>query len=222
MKLYELRVYYCEPGRLEALLTRFRNHTTRLFEKHGMKNVGYWVPVDNKENKLVYILSYPDLAARDASWKAFMSDPEWKKVQSQSEESGKIVSRVVSEFMHTTDFSVKIKTDSKPKERVFEFRTYYTYPDRLPNLLTRFREHTCKLFEKHGMKNIGYWVPDSNSTTLMYFLAHESIEAGKRSFDAFRSDPEWIRVRDDSEKDGKIVEKVVSEYMTATDFSPIR
>ena len=77
--LYEMRVYYTNEGKLDALHARFRDHTMALFEKHGMTNVGYFVPTgDNPEQKLVYFLAYPDREARDASWKAFLDDPDWQ------------------------------------------------------------------------------------------------------------------------------------------------
>lgn len=220
-RLYETRIYYTEPGRLEALLTRFRNHTTKIFEKHGMTNVGYWVPL-HEENKLVYVLSYPDRAARDASWKAFGSDPEWKKVQSESELSGKIVSKVESIFMTPTDFSPKIKSLKSKKERAFELRTYTAAPGKLPDLLSRFRDHTLKLFKKHGMTNVAYWTVNGKDDTLIYILAHPSEEDGKKAFDAFRADPVWVKARDESEKNGKLTTKVESVYMKATDFSTIK
>ncbi len=106
-RLFEMRTYYCEAGRLDALLARFRNHTTKLFEKHGMTNIGYWVPTDVPD-KLVYIMAYPNKEAREKSWKDFMTDPEWNKVRTESEVSGKIVAKVESVFMNPTDFS-KIK-----------------------------------------------------------------------------------------------------------------
>ncbi|MBE0660303.1 MAG: NIPSNAP family protein [Bryobacteraceae bacterium] len=110
--------------------------------------------------------------------------------------------------------------------RVFEMRTYHTLPGRLPNLLARFRDHTTKLFEKHGMTNIGYWVPvegqEGAGNTLIYILAHESEAAAKKSFDAFRADPAWVKARTESEKDGKIVDKVVSVMMRGTDFSKLK
>jgi hypothetical protein len=221
MRLYELRVYYCEPGRLDALLDRFKNHASKLFEKHGMKNIGYWVPIENKENKMYYILSFPDKESREASWESFESDPIWVNIKKETERSGKFVARIESFLMYTTDFSNKVKASPKPKDRVFELRTYSTYDNKLPNLLTRFRDHTTKLFEKHGMTNIAYWQLDDDST-LFYLLAHDTVEQGKKSFDTFRTDPEWIKVRDASEKDGKIVEAVISEYARATDFSPIK
>ncbi len=221
-RLYEMRIYYCEPGRLDALLKRFRDHTMQIFEKHGMTNVGYWVPIDNTDNKLVYVLSYPDLAARDASWKAFGSDPEWKKVASDSEKDGKIVAKVDKIFMHETDFSQKMKVKGSAPDRVFELRTYHTLPGKLPDLLARFRNHTVELFKKHGMTNLNYWLPDEIDNRLIYMLAHDSEAAGKKSFDDFRTDTKWVIARDDSERNGKIVEKVESTFMKATDFSPIR
>jgi hypothetical protein len=109
--------------------------------------------------------------------------------------------------------------------RVFEIRTYSTEPGRLDALLARFREHTTKLFEKHGMTNIGYWTPADeprSNDTLIYVIAHASRAAAKQNWEAFGSDPEWASVRDESEKDGKIVTKVESEFANPTDFSPLR
>jgi hypothetical protein len=103
---------------------------------------------------------------------------------------------------------------------VYELRTYTTHPGRLPALNKRFREHTMKLFEKHGMTNIMYWTPVDKEDTLIYVLRHNSPDAAKKSWDGFRGDPDWIKARDASEKDGKIVLKVESVYMKATDYSP--
>lgn len=109
--------------------------------------------------------------------------------------------------------------------KVFEIRTYTTHEGRLDALKKRFREHTTRLFEKHGMKNVGYWVPTDppqSGNTLIYILEHSSRDAAKKSWDGFRADPDWKRAAAESEKDGKIVSKVESVYMTATDFSAIK
>lgn len=111
------------------------------------------------------------------------------------------------------------KGDENP---VYELRTYTTLPGRLPALHARFRDHTMKLFEKHGMKNVIYWTPDDKPETLVYVISHKSKDAAKKSWDAFRNDPEWIKARDASEKDGKIVEKVESVYLNTTDYSPMK
>lgn len=103
-RVYELRTYHTLPGKLDDLITRFRDHTTRLFEKHGMTNVGYWVPMD-QPNTLVYILSYPSRDAAKSSWAAFQKDPDWVKARTASEANGKIVEKVDSVYMNPTDFS---------------------------------------------------------------------------------------------------------------------
>ena len=109
--------------------------------------------------------------------------------------------------------------------RVFELRTYTTLEGKLPNLLARFRDHTIRIFEKHGMTNVGYWVPQDaprSQNTLIYVLAHKSREDAKKSWAAFRADPEWQKVQKASEAGGKIVEKVESVFMEPTDFSKMR
>lgn len=108
------------------------------------------------------------------------------------------------------------------ENRVFELRTYHTHEGKLDNLLARFRDHTTRLFEKHGIVNIGYWVPKDKPNTLIYLLAHKNPEAAKASWDAFRKDPAWIKARDASEANGKIVQKVESVYMDPTDFSKLK
>jgi hypothetical protein len=223
-RYFELRVYYTYPGRMDALLERFQNHTTKIFEKHGMENIGYWLPTTGDQNTLYYILAYPSKESRDKSWAAFSSDPNWKEVQSKSEESGKIVDSVASVFMNVSDIMPKIKP-GKGDGRVFELRTYTCLPGRLPNLITRFKDHTTKLFEKHGMENIVYFTSvekDGAQPKLVYLLAHKSQEEATKSWAAFRADPVWVKARDASEKDGKIVEKVESVYLKPTSFSKIK
>jgi hypothetical protein len=107
-------------------------------------------------------------------------------------------------------------------DRLFEIRTYTSAEGKLDNLVARFRDHTVKLFEKHGMQNIGYWVPKDAPNTLIYILAYKNADAAKASWDAFRKDPEWVKVRTASEANGKIVEKAVGVFMTPTDFSKIK
>jgi hypothetical protein len=105
--VYELRVYHANEGKLDDLLKRFREHTTRLFEKHGMKNIAYWTPLDDplKGRTLIYILAHPSREAATSNWKAFGDDPEWQKVRDASEVNGKLVDKVDSTFMVLTDFS---------------------------------------------------------------------------------------------------------------------
>jgi NIPSNAP len=105
--IFEIRTYYAHEGKLDALNARFRNHTLRLFTKHGMTNVGYWTPQDGPlaGNTLIYILSHADRDAAKKSWDAFRADPEWLKVKGESEAAGPIVSKIDSVFLQATDYS---------------------------------------------------------------------------------------------------------------------
>jgi NIPSNAP len=108
--VYELRVYHAAPGKLADLLKRFRQHTVEIFNRHGMKSVAYWTPLDepDKSNTLIYILYHPSREAAAANWKAFQDDPEWKRVHDQSEVNGKLVDKVDSTYMALTDFSPRL------------------------------------------------------------------------------------------------------------------
>lgn len=105
--VYELRVYHAAPGKLQELLARFREHTVKLFDRHGIKSVAYWTPLDEpeKSNTLFYILQHPSRDAAAANWKSFGDDPEWKTVHDKSEVNGKLVDKVDSTYLVLTDFS---------------------------------------------------------------------------------------------------------------------
>jgi len=110
--------------------------------------------------------------------------------------------------------------DPKPESMVYELRTYTTLEGRLPALHARFADHTMRLFEKHGMQNVIYWVPADRENTLVYVLAHKSREAADASWKGFIGDPEWHAARDASEKDGKIVARVERQYLLPVEYSP--
>lgn len=109
--VYELRVYHAAPGKLGDLLSRFRDHTIKIFERHGMRSVAYWTPLDepDKSNTLVYILQHPSREAAVANWKSFLDDPEWKSVKEKSEANGKLVEKVNSTYLALTDFSPRLR-----------------------------------------------------------------------------------------------------------------
>jgi hypothetical protein len=107
-RVFELRTYTAAPGKLDALNARFRNHTNRLFEKHGMTIIGFWMPTQQKEGqeKLIYILAYPSKAAAEKNWKAFREDPEWNKAKTESEKDGPLLAKPPeSVYMRPTDYS---------------------------------------------------------------------------------------------------------------------
>lgn len=230
-KVYEMRVYYAAPGKLDALNARFRDHTVKLFEKHGMTNLGYFVPEgENKDNKLVYFLAFPSKDARAKAFKEFGADPDWKKAAAESEKDGKLVTKIESTFLSATDYSPPIKAEKSKDDRVFELRTYTASKGNLGNLNDRFKNHTLKLFEKHGMTNVAYWNvlkgEKGDDVMLIYLLAHKSRDAAAKSFDAFRQDPAWLAARKASEEKGggSLTDKdgVKSEFLKPTDYSPVK
>lgn len=225
--IYELRTYYAAPGRLDDLNARFRDHTLELFDKHGLTSIGYWTPIDNTENVLTYLLAFPSQDAREKAWKAFSADPQWQEVRKQTEANGRLVTKVEAVQLSATDYSPEIKPSAAEK-RVFELRTYSASPGNLAHLNARFRDHTVKLFKRHGIDQFGYWCPREGQPgageTLVYMLTHASPEAAKASFDAFREDPDWIAARKASEETagGPLTVKggVKSVFLKATDYSP--
>ena len=107
-RYFEMRTYHAAPGKLEALHDRFRDHTLRLFDKHGIESVAYWThaPADGTPaDTLVFILAYKDKDAREAAWKAFQADPDWVKAKAESEANGPLVQKVDQVFMTPTDYS---------------------------------------------------------------------------------------------------------------------
>jgi hypothetical protein len=111
------------------------------------------------------------------------------------------------------------------QNRVYELRTYTCHDGKLEALKARFRDHTIAIFKRHGMESIGYWVPqdpDKSKNTLIYILAHPSLEAAQKNWAEFRSDPEWVKAKADSEAAGPIVQKTESVYMNPTDFSILK
>ena len=106
-KVFELRTYTATPGNLDNLHARFRDHTTRIFRKHGMEVVAYWAPTEGEEaeNTLVYVLEHKSRAAADASWQALIADPEWAEVAAASNANGPILAGIEKLFMKATDYS---------------------------------------------------------------------------------------------------------------------
>ena len=121
------------------------------------------------------------------------------------------------------DFVPAAQAQAGPK--VFELRTYTAPPGKLSDLHARFRNHTMRIFKKHGMNSVAYFAPTDaplSDNTLIYVISHDSREAAKKNWDEFRADPEWVKVAADSQVNGRIVEKTESVFMTATDYSPMK
>ncbi|MDF1853562.1 MAG: NIPSNAP family protein [Verrucomicrobiales bacterium] len=225
--IYEIRIYAANKDRLHHLEERFREHTDRIFKKHGLHAIGYWVPTEGpakKRRRLIYILKHPSRYAAYANWISFDNDREWDAVLDQPQFQGLLSEKPTSIFMNETEYSAKVRNAIEQPGGVFELRTYVTNPGKLDALNQRFANHTAGLFEKHGMKNFGYWIPfdtPDSENTLIYLIHHESRQQADANWKAFVSDPDWQRVRKESEKNGKILAQPPERvFLRALDFSP--
>lgn len=231
--VYEMRTYTTHPGKLDDLHARFRDHTVKIFAKHGMESIAYWVPTDGEQSKntLIYIIKHASRDAAAKSWQAFREDPDWQKARAESEADGPILSkRPESVYMAATDYSPKLKPEAKSEGadgRVYELRIYTTNPGKLDDLNARFRDHTIEIFNKYGLKSFGYFTPtdgDTAQNTLIYILEYKDRDAAAAGWKSFFADPDWKSARAASEAAGPILVKggVKSVYMKATDYSPAR
>jgi hypothetical protein len=223
-KYFEMRTYYCNQGKRPDLIKRFQDHTLRLFEKNGIENVAYFVPTDESKNFLVFILAYPTKDLRDPLWNKFANDPQWQKAMKESEVNGPLVAKVEQVFMTLAPDLRNSIAKLTEGERIFELRTYYMHPGRVDAINARFRDHTRALFESHGMTNVAYWftVEQDGQSKLVYILAHRSEQQAKDSWSKFRDDPEWKKVKERSELDGPIVERIETVYLKTLPFSPLQ
>ncbi len=228
-QVFELRTYTTNEGKLDDLHSRFRDHTVKLFEKHGIKNIGYWVPTDQQKSKntLIYVLEHKSRDAAAASWKAFVADPDWKKAYKASRTDGPLLAKAPeSVYMSATDYSPNFKAGEQSKDAVYELRIYRTNEGKLPGLDSRFRDHTIKLFDQHGLASVAYWHPTKkpdSTNTLIYILRHSSRDAAKTAWKAFGTDPAWRKVAKESQKDGAFLrERPESIYMKPTDYSALK
>lgn len=229
--VYQLRTYYTAPDKLPVLLERFEKTNLPLFQKHGIQLVGAWTPApgDTAGDRLVYLVRFPDKAAGESRFKAFLDDPEWKQVYGAEKEKHRtVVSKAEVVYLAPTGFSpVPEALSGVTHDTLHELRVYHASPGKLENLLNRFRDHTLKFFESHGMTNVLYTVPVAGERgageTLIYFLAHKSRDAADASWKAFRENPAWLAVRKASQPDDvPLAARVESYYLVPTSFSPGR
>lgn len=215
--IYELRLYETVPGKLPALNDRFAKHTVGFFKKYGVGMLGFWIDEIGSTNLLSYIVSFESSSEREAIWTAFRGDPDWLKVRAETEKDGPLLARVRNTIMRLTPYSPEPVINSN----IQELRVYQSMPGKLDALNARFANHTIPLFEKHGIENIGYWTDDvGTSEQLIYMLGYPSLGDREKSWASFQADPEWQKVRAETEKDGVLTAKAVNTIIRPTPYSP--
>lgn len=229
---YEFRTFRISPSKIDTFHARLRDHQIPALERHGVQTRAVFVPAGENPDRLVYVLTTTETAeAMDAGWAGLAGDDAWREAVTVTERDGPLVVREEGERLVTTEWSPPLVPERVGTPRVFERRTY-SCPDPAKHaaLLRRFQHHTMSLFSRHGMQNIVYWLPatpPASEHRLVYLLGHESEAAARESFSAFRKDPDWLAAKAESEEraGGSLTnaEKgVVSEFLEATDYSPLR
>jgi hypothetical protein len=163
--------------------------------------------------------------------RAVKADPVWQPLDTSNNGPDRLVEKMDIILCRPTPYSPLFEPSQSPEPRVFELRTYTCpSPEKLALLHERFRNHTTRLFAKHGMENLIYFEPldmEDGDRKLVYLLAHKSLDAAKQSFAGFRADPEWLAAKQESEAaaGGSLTELdggVVSEFFIGTEYSPLR
>ena len=194
---YELRIYRCFEGRVPALQKRFQEHTLSLFKKHGIRSIGYWLPLHGEPNTLYYIIAYPDRRSRDSMWNAFAQSAEWLEVKRRSEEDGRIVDQVTSLFMTMPALSPRAEAFRSGADHTFELKTYPCASGDCSNLLAAFNDAGRKILEKQGIRTVAVWLasqPDKTPAGVVCLFVHKSEAAARTSWEAIGRDRGWRQI----------------------------
>jgi hypothetical protein len=229
---YEWHTLVAAPGQLDAVHVRLRDRVLPALGNHGLRGVGVFTPAgENPEGVVHLVVSSRGHGGEPAAAALLASVAEWQAFLAGSDGKPALATQRSMQRLRTTAWSPLPDAGPQATPRMFELRTY-TSPDAAKReaLLRRFEGHTMKLFAKHGMTNVIYWTPDGGpdaDTKLVYLLAHDSTDAAKESFAAFRQDPDWIAAKTASETaaGGSLTTRdkgVVSEFLSPTAYSPLR
>lgn len=223
----ELRIYHPLPGKTDAILERFRAGTWALRKRHGLNPLVCWVSADkNATNTVIVQLLAPasEEAAAEA-WKNFAADPEFKRLQSESEaRQGKTVARVETIKLSAPASAWQATNYAARQAGAFDLRLYARAPGKEQAFRDRWRDHAIRIYERHGMKNRGWWeaVDAEHPGVMATLFAHESFEAIAASIGAFHQDEEWIRIEKETEAGGKLRTSVTTYKLVPVDFSSIK
>lgn len=229
-RTFELRVYSVEKGKQATVNTLIAKTGIKYMKKHDMELLGAWVPTDVADDRVILLVAHKDKASAVKNTDSLQADEGLRAEVGEALKGEQVITGIARFYLNATDYSPAIKP-ATVGDRVFELRTYVATPHNLDNLNARFRDHTLKLFEKHGMTNVAYFnLLEGEKTTcgdllkgcaakgndkcdvkpdtevkplaLVYMISHKSQEAAKASFVKFGQDPAWKAAYSESEKKG--------------------
>ena len=221
--IFELRIYAAAEDRLGHLIKRFREHTDRLFRKHKMEPIAYWLPTDGtakEKRRFVYILKHPSRYAAYKNWNGFTHDPEWKRGVLEQPEFQRLLSkRPESIFLTPKQFRNASTPSTKPG--IYELRIHTAAKGQLVTLQKSHRQQVVGLHLKYGIRDIGSWFaydrPESENT-LYTLLRHTARKQADLNWKALESDPMWKKVG----ANGKLIQKTERLYLKPLEFSPLK
>ncbi len=205
--IYEARSYYAIGGKIGGLIERMKTRIQPIFARHGMEALGYWIEDIGEGNKLFFILKFADFADREARWKAFMADPDFQALKSEP----LVMDYIENRLLRLTSYSPEPNTN----DPIVEVRIYDTLPGRFQKLHDRFTNHTLEIFQRHGIRSIGYWTEEvGTGSRLFYMTGYDDFGSRQQKWSAFMADPDWQKARADSEADGPIIKKLSCAFLT--------
>ena len=224
---FELRLYDVTSNKLDGVLERFRETVEPVRRKHGIKTVGYWTAAGTTNGgTFAYLMTAASKEELQNQEKEFGADPQFKEgYAASSRKHGKTVDKITT-LPLIVDASAKFDFVSSKSPRVFDLRLYSVFPGKLDAFRNRWRDHAVPLYERHGLKSLGWWVAENKDAAgndvLVCLLAGGTLSAIQKSIGEFHQDPEWQRVEKATEKDGQLRSQVEAFKLTPTDFSLAR
>ena len=224
---FELRLYSVTLNKMDGVLERFRETVEPVRQKHGIKTVGYWTASGATNGGIfAYLMSAPSREELQKQEKAFGDDAAFKAGYAASNQKhGKTVDNIET-LRLSSDPTATFDFTNSATARAFDLRIYSILPGKLEAFRNRWRDHAAPIYARHGLRSIGWWVTEKSDADgndqFVCLLAGESVDAIHKAINAFHQDPEWQRVEEETEKDGKLRSKVEAFKMTPADFSALK
>jgi hypothetical protein len=224
---HELRLYTVTSNKMDGVLERFRETVEPVRRKHGIQTVGYWTaPGTTNGATFAYLMVAASREELREHEKAFGADPQFKEGYAASNQKhGKTVDKIVS-LPLLVDPSAKFDFNASAKPRVFDLRIYSVLRGKLDTFRNRWRDFAVPIYERHGLHSVGWWIAEKQDAyghdQFICLLAGESLDAIRKSIDAFHQDAEWQRLEKDTERDGKLRSAATAYKLTPADFSALK
>jgi len=225
-RYYELRCYTVTPGKLNAVLERFRDTVEPVRRKHGINTVGYWTGTSTNGEQFVYLLAAPSQKELERQEKEFGADPDFQKGYAASNaKHGKTVDQI-EVWPLGVEVGAKLDFTRAKAPRAFDLRIYSVPPAKLDAFRARWRDHASRIYKRHGLQSLGWWVAgkkDAGGDDLFAcLLAGDSVATIERATSAFHADPEWQRIQQETEVNGRLRSSVKAYLLVPADFSPLQ